>query len=169
MPQNKRTINLIVVHCSATPATADIGVKELTQWHRERGFRTIGYHWVIRRDGTVEAGRPEAETGAHVEGYNANSIGVCMVGGVAKDAKTVEENFTAAQFGALASTLYGLLHRYPEALVCGHRDLSPDKNRDGKITPNEWLKGCPSFDVRTWMRGIPDLANHTRPDPKPAP
>ncbi|WP_343698871.1 N-acetylmuramoyl-L-alanine amidase [Caulobacter sp.] len=146
-----KQVDFLVVHCSATPASRDIGRAEIDVMHRQRGFRMIGYHYVIRRDGRVEKGRPETEPGAHVEGYNSRSLGICLVGGVKTDGKTPEDNFTPEQFAALRHMLANLKHAYPKAEILGHRDLSPDKNRDGKITPNEWLKSCPCFDVRAWL------------------
>ncbi len=144
-----RKISLLVVHCSATRASMDIGIGTLRRWHQELGWRDVGYHYAIRRDGTVEPGRPEAQVGSHVRGHNANSIGVCLVGGVGDDGKPAN-NFTPAQMAALRNLLTELLGRYPGARICGHRDLSPDKNGDGKITPNEWVKACPSFAVADW-------------------
>jgi N-acetyl-anhydromuramyl-L-alanine amidase AmpD len=145
-----RPIRKLVVHCAATPPSADIGRKEIDRWHRQRGFLCIGYHYVIRRDGRVEEGRPEEQAGAHVEGHNRDSIGICMVGGLAEDGKTPEDNFTPAQYVSLEAVLRGLRGRYAQADILGHRDLSPDRNGDGRVTKNEWLKACPSFDVRTW-------------------
>src|SRR5471030_3257168 len=101
---DRRTTELLVVHCSATPATMDIGVREITQWHIRRGFDTVGYHYVIRRNGELETGRRESAVGAHVKGHNANSIGICLAGGV--DARNKpENNFTAAQFNTLERLL----------------------------------------------------------------
>lgn len=150
-----RVIKKIVVHCSATTAYMDIGRKEIDRWHRQRGFLCIGYHYVIRRDGTVEEGRPEEQAGAHVEGHNKDSIGVCIVGGVAADGKSGEQNFTDAQYVSLHAVLRGLRGRYKNADILGHRDLSPDRNGDGRITRNEWMKECPSFDVRGWLQTHP--------------
>lgn len=133
----KRT-DWIVVHSSATQAKSNIGAKEIRQWHREKGWIDIGYHFVIRRDGTVETGRPENVVGAHVENHNSNSIGICMVGGV--DAKgKAEDNYTPAQYAALAAKLRELKARYPDAKVQGHRDF-PNVKKD-----------CPCFDVRKWI------------------
>ncbi|HEY0286764.1 MAG TPA: N-acetylmuramoyl-L-alanine amidase [Pseudomonas sp.] len=138
-----------MVHCSATNARRDVGVAEITQWHQQRGFTTVGYHYVIRRDGSVESGRAESQTGAHVKGYNARSIGVCLVGGV--DAKGApENNFTDGQFSALLDVLTKLSRSYPDARILGHRDLSPDLNNDGHISANEFIKACPCFDVGPW-------------------
>lgn len=134
-----RTIKQLILHCAATPPSADIGRKEIDRWHRQRGFLCIGYHYVIRRDGSIEEGRPEDTAGAHAEGHNRYSIGVCLVGGVAADAKTPEDNFTDAQWAALRGLLAGLRSRYPTAEILGHRDLP-------KVA-----KACPSFDVKAWL------------------
>lgn len=146
----REATDLIVVHCSATGPQADIGVADITRWHTQRGFDTIGYHYVIRRNGTCETGRTESTIGAHVRGHNARSVGVCLAGGVDTAGKPAN-NFTPAQFATLESLLIELRGRYPQARICGHRDLSPDKNGDGKITPNEFIKACPSFDVAQWL------------------
>ncbi|MCV4272626.1 N-acetylmuramoyl-L-alanine amidase [Pseudomonas capsici] len=148
--KDRTSTELIVVHCSATRATADIGVREITQWHIRRGFDTVGYHYVIRRNGELETGRPESTIGAHVRGHNGNSIGICLAGGVDASNKP-ENNFTAAQFATLETLLKQLKGRYPDARILGHRDLSPDRNGDGKITPDEFVKACPSFDVAAWV------------------
>lgn len=149
-------VKYLVVHCSATQPKLDIGAKEIDRMHRERGFLKIGYHFVIRRDGHVESGRALDQIGAHVEGHNHESLGICMVGGVNAKGKA-ENNFTAEQFATLRSLLRllvngygGAVAHYPHAEVLGHRDLSPDRNHDGRISPNEWLKECPCFDVREW-------------------
>lgn len=133
----KESVKFLVVHCSATQAKANIGAKEITQWHRQRGFLTIGYHFVIRRDGTVEKGRPITQPGAHEPRVNAKSIGVCMVGGL-DDKLKPQDNFTDDQYAALAELLLKLKEDYPEAEVLGHRDIPGVK------------KDCPCFDVRKW-------------------
>ncbi len=155
MLQARKTTDLIVVHCSATRASQDIGRAELDKMHRARGFQCIGYHFVIRRNGVVEIGRPQNTIGAHVAGHNSTSVGICMVGGVAEDGKTAEDNFTPAQFSMLTPLLRKLRDDYGKVRICGHRDLSPDLNHDGKIEPNEWLKQCPSFDVASWLAAHP--------------
>lgn len=149
--KKRASTDWLVVHCAATPPSADIGKAEIDRWHRAQGWLMIGYHFVIRRDGKVETGRPEDAIGSHVQGYNHNSIGISLVGGVNEKGQP-EDNFTSAQYEALANLLRTLKAKYPKAQVCGHRDFSPDKNKDGKITSNEWLKACPSFDVREWLR-----------------
>lgn len=148
-----KPISLLVVHCSATPAARDIGVAEIRAMHKAKGWRDVGYHYVIRRDGTVEKGRPDNRMGAHVQGHNDGSLGICLVGGVKPD-MTAETNFTAAQYAALEELLTTLKGRYPDARVCGHRDLSPDRNGDGVVQPGEWVKACPTFDVSSWWLEI---------------
>jgi N-acetylmuramoyl-L-alanine amidase len=137
--------DFIAVHCSATPAKQDIGAAEIDRWHREKGWLSIGYHFVIRRDGRIEMGRPVDRVGAHVEGYNWCSVGICMVGGVAADGKTPENNFTLTQFNQLAFLLRELQKKYPEAVIQGHRDF-----------PNV-AKACPSFPVAEWLKTQPEL------------
>ena len=115
----------------------------------------IGYNYVIDLDGTVEVGRPLTRDGAHcntagVSGlsYNKHSIGICYVGGLDRYGRPADTR-TSAQKRALANLVYNLICDYPIVEVIGHRDASPDTNKDGKITPNEWIKQCPCFDVRS--------------------
>ena len=144
----RRRTDYIVVHCSATGPNSDIGVDEINEWHSKRGFDSIGYHTVIRRDGQVEFGRHFDEPGAHVKGQNYRSVGVCMVGGVEQG--KAKSNFTQEQFDSLETTIRFLKLAYPSAALMGHRDLSPDLDGDGVVEESEWLKECPSFDVRQW-------------------
>ena len=127
-------IRYLVVHCSATPASRDIGVSEIRAMHKRQGWRDVGYHYVIRRNGTVEKGRPDTQPGAHVQGHNSHSLGICMVGGVNPD-MTAACNFTVEQFRALRALLKKLHTQHPDAVICGHRDLSPDRNGDGRVSP----------------------------------
>lgn len=133
-----RPLDLIVVHCSATRPTQDVGVAEIRKWHLDRGFADIGYHYVIRRDGRVEDGRPVEKAGAHAEGHNARSIGVCLAGGLDAKGKPAPE-FAPAQIESLAGLLRRLKADYSITEILGHRDL-PDV-----------AKACPSFDVRHWL------------------
>lgn len=139
MFQPRKGTDFIAVHCSATPPTHNWGRAEIDRSHRQRGFIAIGYHYVIKRDGTVETGRPRDTVGAHVEGYNSRSIGICMIGGVNAAGKA-ENNFTPAQFDALADLLATLKRVFPKAVIQGHRDFP-------KVA-----KDCPSFDVRSWLK-----------------
>jgi len=151
-PLDPLDITRIVVHCSATKAEQDIGMHEINEWHKNKGWSMIGYHSVIKRNGTVEGGRPLNKTGAHVKGHNHYTLGVCMVGGLDKDGNP-ENNFTDEQFLALGSLIKNWKMTFPSITdVCGHRDLSPDIDGDGEIEKWEWLKDCPCFDVYEWMK-----------------
>jgi len=132
----RRKTDYIVVHCSATPSTSDIGVDEIDDWHKQRGWSGIGYHAVIRRDGEIEFGRHFDEVGAHVKGQNYRSVGVCMVGGVDTQGDA-EDNFTEEQYESLVAILVTLERAYPFAEILGHRDLSPDLDGDGIIEEHE--------------------------------
>lgn len=146
-----RQIRKLVIHCSATRAGEDIGAAEIRRWHVDRnGWADIGYHFIIRRSGLIETGRPVEAPGAHVAGHNHDSIGICMVGGIGPDGKA-ECNFTADQFDSLRNLLEHLLAQYPGATVCGHRDLSPDTDGDGVVEQHEWMKQCPTFDAKVFM------------------
>lgn len=142
-----RKIDKLVIHCSATKEGKSFTVADIDSWHKKRGFKKIGYHYVIYLDGSIHEGRKEDEIGAHVEGYNSNSIGICYIGGVGYDGKA-KDTRTDAQKSALKQLISQLKIKYPTAIVMGHRDLSPDKNRNGIIEPFEWLKECPCFDVK---------------------
>lgn len=149
-----RKINLIVVHCSATRANTKVTIDDLIKWHKARGFKTIGYHYVIYQDGSVHTGRPISDIGAHVEGLNANSIGICYIGGLDQMTGKPADTRTAAQKKALAELIKKLKHDYAGSKVCGHRDCSPDTNGNGKIDKWEYLKDCPCFDA------LSEYANH---------
>lgn len=129
-----RKINKIIIHAADTPADMDIGAAEIDRWHKERGWDGIGYHYVIRRDGTLERGRDESVQGVHAAGHNANSIGVCLVGG------KPDCNYTSAQWSCLDALVNDLIRRYPDSEVIGHRDVSK--------------KPCPMFDVKAWAQTL---------------
>lgn len=144
-----RIISLIIIHCSATKPDMDIGAKEIRVWHtapepQGRGWKDIGYNWVIRRDGTIENGRDLdhdgdvfEEIGAHTAGYNAHSLGICMVGGINYKGQP-DSNFTPAQWKALERHVRMLKSRYPKATIHGHNEFA--------------AKACPSFDVQKWLK-----------------
>ncbi len=127
--------NQIVVHCAVTKPSMDIGLEEIDKWHRARGFVMIGYHFVIRRGGLVERGRPLMVKGAHAKGQNSDSIGICLAGGI-DEAGDPELNFTDEQYESLYALEAHLLNMFPNAVICGHCDLDPS----GK--PH-----CPGFDA----------------------
>lgn len=188
-----RNINLIVIHCSATPSGKPLvqgkpgqpdylnAPQVINAWHAERGFRrqpaavrafstrlpSIGYHYVIDLTGVVWSGRGLNEMGAHAAGFNAHSVGICLVGGAEREA-----SYTPAQWDSLAQMVRMLSEQFLVPLapalngqnrlgVMGHRDLSPDTNGNGTVEPREWLKTCPGFDVSTWLsRGLKPLPQH---------
>ena len=144
-----RDINLVVIHCTATPQHIDFDVSTIRRWHvNERGFRDIGYHFLIHLDGRVERGRPWDQPGAHARGYNRNSIGIAYVGGTDKYGESMDTR-TVAQIHSLRASVSMLKAMYPMIEVVGHRDLSADLNGDGIISPHEYMKQCPSFDVKS--------------------
>lgn len=132
-----RSIDEIILHCSATKEGQDIKADTIRRWHLKRGFKDIGYHYVIDLDGTVETGRPVAQVGAHTEGRNAHSIGICYIGGVDSEGKpkdTRTEKQRNSMLGLVVSlvALYGTISK-----VTGHRRYAN--------------KACPSFDVGAWL------------------
>ena len=133
-------INEIILHCSANGPDSKIGAKEIRDYHvKQRGWLDIGYHYVIKRDGTVEEGRPLTAVGAHCTNHNQRSIGICLVGGVRRDGKTPEDNFTEEQFKAAAKLIRVLQKRLPNIMgIVGH-------NRYAN-------KACPVFDVQKFIR-----------------
>lgn len=141
-----RKINYIVVHCSATREGCVLAPQALEAEHRRRGFRGTGYHYYIRRDGSVLDTRPLQLPGAHVKGHNAHSIGVCYEGGLDAGGKP-KDTRTPEQRSALRLLVHRLLKQFRDARVCGHRDLSPDRDGDGTVEPREWVKQCPCFEV----------------------
>lgn len=129
----QRHINEIIVHCSATPEDKDFTVKDIKSWHLQRGFSDIGYHYVVYRNGSVHAGRAESKPGAHCTGHNANSIGICYIGGCASDGKTPKDTRTNAQKAALVKLLKQLRVKYPNAKIYPHYKFAN--------------KACPSFNA----------------------
>lgn len=191
-----RKINLIAIHCSASPNGARVTAQEIDRWHAARGFtrdpgaigfsapdlKHIGYHNVIYSNGVVVQCRGIEEAGIHVAGYNSRSIGICMIG---------TDRFKLAQWNSLELLVRGTIGKIarrinlpgapqfmPESAaialylaskmnlrICGHRDLSPDKDGDGTVEPHEWLKTCPGFDVASWIAsGMTPPAAHILPD-----
>lgn len=151
-----RNINLIVIHCTASPNGKPLSVAAIRTEHIKRGFSDIGYHYVIDVDGSVHVGRKEDVVGAHAKGFNSRSIGVSMVGGLGGTDKQNPGVFSPEQWQSLHTLVQDLLNRFPGSDVVGHRDLSPDLDGDGEIEPNEWIKLCPTFDVARWIAlGMP--------------
>lgn len=127
-----RTVNKVIIHCADTPSSMDIGVNEIRHWHvDERGWSDVGYHYVIRRDGTIEVGRMEDVQGAHCSGQNAQSLGICLVG---------RDEFTDEQFSSLEKLVQSIEVRYGLVEVCGHYKYS--------------TKTCPNFSVEEWLANV---------------
>ena len=135
-----RQINKIIVHCAATREGRDFTVEDITRWHKARGFATIGYHYVIYRDGSIHEGRPLEQIGAHCVGHNKHSIGICYIGGCASYGKTPKDTRTPEQKEAMLSLLRRLKAQFPNATIHGHRDFV--------------AKACPSFDATSEFRSL---------------
>ncbi|WP_018666685.1 N-acetylmuramoyl-L-alanine amidase [Bacteroides gallinarum] len=136
-----RTVTLIVVHCSATPRGVDLSFEECRRDHIfHRGFRDIGCHFYLTRDGEIHCGRPLDETGAHCRGHNRHSVGVCYEGGLTADRRPADTR-TPEQKASLVALLRELKRLFPQALIVGHRDLNP-------------MKECPCFNAVAEYRGL---------------
>lgn len=129
-----RKITEIIIHCSATPAGRHHTVEDLDRWHREKGFKKIGYHYVIYLDGSIHEGRPVEEIGAHCAGHNAHSIGVCYIGGYNADTFEPCDTRTTEQKESIRALLWILKQDYPEVTIHGHYEFSG--------------KACPCFNVQ---------------------
>ena len=131
--QGRESVRYLILHCSATRCDKDYTAEQLLRDHKTRGFRTVGYHFYIRRDGTITQHRKLLEVGAHCRPWNRCSIGICYEGGL--DGKGLPaDTRTPAQKAALTQLLQELGRHFPAALTVGHRDLNPQK-------------ACPSFDA----------------------
>lgn len=134
-----RKITKIIVHCSATPEGRADTVKDIDRWHKKRGFTGIGYHYVIYLDGSLHLGRALEKQGAHCEGQNKNSIGICYIGGLTEDGKTSKDTRTDAQKETLRSLITELKLQYPNITVHGHKEFA--------------ARDCPCFDVKKEYSG----------------
>lgn len=140
LKKSKRVINEIIVHCSATPEGKDFTVEDITAWHKKRGFATIGYHYVVYRDGTIRNGRDVNTSGAHCTGHNTHSIGVCYIGGLTAKGTKPKDTRTGEQKKSLLWLLKSLKDVYPKATIHGHREFAP--------------KDCPCFDAKEEYKGL---------------
>ena len=131
-----RKIEEIIIHCSATPEGREVTVEEIDKWHRERGFKCIGYHYVIYLDGSIHKGRDESMQGAHCSMHNAKSIGICYIGGCEQVGKKLKskDTRTPEQKAALIELLRELAEKYPDATLHGHNEFAS--------------KDCPCFNVQ---------------------
>lgn len=137
---NKRNINKLIVHCSATPEGKDFTTYDIRQWHLAQGWSDIGYHYVIYRDGTIAPGRSESIVGTHTAGQNTHSIGICYIGGMDNQNKNPKDTRTPEQKEALIKLMKELRAKYPGAKIYGHRDFAS--------------KACPSFDAKSEYKNI---------------
>lgn len=128
-----RTITLIVLHCSAVRPDQTSSAEQIDSWHKSRGWKGIGYHYVVRRDGSIELGRPIEEPGAHVVGHNKYSIAICYEGGLDATGNPADTR-TPEQVKALRGLVEMLHKAFPKALIVGHHDFDS-------------TKPCPCFDV----------------------
>ncbi|MBQ1652670.1 MAG: N-acetylmuramoyl-L-alanine amidase [Bacteroidales bacterium] len=128
-----REITEIIIHCSATKEGHPFFAADIDRWHKAQGWSGIGYHYVIDIDGKVETGRAEYQTGAHAKGHNANSIGICYIGGLDINGKP-KDTRTPEQRKSLAELVARLKVKYPKATVHGHNEFAN--------------KACPCFNVR---------------------
>ena len=128
-----REIDKIIIHCSATKEGQEISAATIDEWHKARGWRSIGYHYVIGLDGMIEYGRPITETGAHVKNHNKGSIGICYIGGLDSVSKTAKDTRTPEQIATLLELLRVLKKLHPNATIHGHNEFS--------------AKACPCFDA----------------------
>ena len=128
-----RTITLIVIHCSAVRPGQRSSAEDIDKWHKDRGWKGIGYHYVIRRDGSIEKGRDITEVGAHCYPHNSHSIGICYEGGLNEKGEAADTR-TQEQKEALRELVDKLHRQFPKALIVGHHDLEPSKP-------------CPCFEV----------------------
>lgn len=136
-----RTIKYLVVHCSATPEGRDVDAKTIKSWHLNQGWSDIGYHYIIKLNGTVEKGRSDSVPGAGVKNYNKESIHICYIGGCDTSMKA-KDTRTFQQKSALNTLLKKLKQQYPNAEILGHRDF-PNVN-----------KACPSFDAKSEYKSL---------------
>ena len=128
----------IVIHCSATPPTMDIGVEKIREWHvGENHWDDVGYHHVITRSGVLQKARPEEMQGSHARAVNGTSLGICLVGG-SNASGDWENNFQDEQFVTLKALILDLIKRYEIKKIIGHYQVDDKKE-------------CPSFKVPEWL------------------
>lgn len=148
LKQGSKTVDTIFIHCSATrpewmeDQSFDDRVAELTRWHKAKGWQTVGYHWIIDRDGSVAKGREETTQGAHVEGHNKGTIGICLLGGHgSSENDQFSKHFTPEQDAALRELIESIKERTPIKAIRGHNEVA--------------AKACPGFNVGRWFDSRP--------------
>lgn len=138
--QGRESVRYLILHCSATRCDKDYTAEQLLRDHKTRGFRTVGYHFYIRRDGTITQHRKLLEVGAHCRPWNRCSIGICYEGGLDRNGHPCDTR-TLAQKASLVALLRELKKLFPRAIILGHCDLDP-------------LKSCPCFPAAVEYSGI---------------
>ena len=143
-----RKIDYLVVHCTA--GSQDQKTQDIKHyWAKVLGWKSYGYHYLINKDGTIENLTDIKHPTNGVKGYNSNSIHICYKGGQGgKDTRTIEQK------AALERILKTLKVMFPKAKIMGHRDFSPDRNKDGKIDSKDWIKLCPCFDAMVEYKNL---------------
>ena len=144
-----RNIKYIAIHCAATKPSMTVPIERVKKWHLKRGFSDVGYHFYIRRDGSVENGRDVGVSGAHVKGFNSVSIGICYEGGINEQGEP-EDNRTDRQKASMLNLLQNLKKDYPDAEIKGHYQF-----------PNVG-KSCPCFDAKNEYKDVKYLDNEHR-------
>ena len=130
-----RKLEKVILHCSATPEGRDVSTETIRKWHTVgNGWSDIGYHFVIRLDGTLEIGRPLERIGAHVKGQNRGSIGVCYIGGMERSMSKAKDTMNRGQEATFRNLMVALRASWGELSLHGHNEFSS--------------KACPSFDVQ---------------------
>lgn len=147
-----RTIDAFVVHCTATQVNATI--EAIKKGWKNKGWKNPGYHYIVTENEVVSLlGEEFISNGVGNGNYglsNKNTINIAYIGGLDKDGNICDTR-TDTQKKLLFNLIKGLSKKYPGKKVLGHRDLSPDLDDDGVIEPNEWIKVCPAFDVKSWL------------------
>lgn len=134
-----RKINEIILHCSATKEGVNFNVNDIRRWHKAKGWKDVGYHYVICLDGAIQSGRSLDQIGAHCTGHNKNSIGICYIGGLGEDGKP-KDTRTTQQKAALYNLLIKLKQKFPDATIHGHNEFAN--------------KACPSFNVQNEYKDL---------------
>ena len=128
-----KQVNRIILHCSATPEGRPHDANDIRRWHMAKGWKDVGYHWIIGIDGTIEAGRQMNKRGAHAKGHNKDSIGICYIGGMCQDSLVPKDTLTELQLTALYNVIEFVRSKFGDIPVIGHNEVSN--------------KACPSFNV----------------------
>jgi N-acetylmuramoyl-L-alanine amidase len=139
-----REIKLIVIHCTATNPKAK--TQAILDGWRKLGWKSNGYHKLINFYGLSSRLMDDELIGNGVRGHNSNAIHISYIGGIDEKGKP-KDTRSEEQKEMLVFEIQKYLKKYPNAKVVGHRDLSPDLNKDGIIEPKEWIKVCPCFDA----------------------